>query len=143
MEDTKAIKEVYERMSAIDKKYGFYHKTLFHLHTPASHDYTLISSWRHDDYAKADEEQIMQCCMQKNVVPQREYLTSVTLDNERSIYTTKEEWLSYILLANELVCNDYEIVVVTDHNSIAGISKLELAIILAEITNILGIDVEE
>lgn len=128
MEDMKAIKKIYERMSAINKKYGFYHKTLFHLHTPASHDYTLLSSWKHDNYVKADETQIMQYCMQKKVVPKKEFLTSVTLVNERSIYTTKEEWLSYILLANELVCNDYEIVVVTDHNSIDGISKLELAI---------------
>lgn len=128
MEDTKVIKEIYERMDAINKKYGFYHKTLFHLHTPASHDFTLLSSWKHDQYAKADEKQIMQCCMQKKVVPKREYLTDVSLDNERSIYITKKEWLSYILLANELVCDDYEIVVVTDHNSIAGINKIELAI---------------
>jgi len=128
MEESRAVKKVYERVSSINIKYGTYHKTLFHLHTPASHDYTLFSTWKHEMYAKVDENKLLQCCMQRNVVPKKEYLLNVTLDNERSIYSTREEWLSYLLLANELICNDYEIVVVTDHNSVGGIKKLELAI---------------
>lgn len=128
MDESKVLKKIYERMSTISIKYGIYHKTLFHLHTPASYDYTLFSSWKHEEYAKADENKLLQCCMQRKLVPQREYLSNVTLDNERSIYSTRKEWLSYLLLANELVCNNYEIVAVTDHNSVGGIRKLELAI---------------
>ncbi|RPA55533.1 hypothetical protein EF384_09410, partial [Aerococcus agrisoli] len=37
------------------------------------------------------------------------------------------EFYSYLLIANRLVNNNYEMVVVTDHHSVQGIKKLQKA----------------
>lgn len=32
--------------------YGEYRKAIFHIHTPASSDYTLLSEWKENEYKK-------------------------------------------------------------------------------------------
>ena len=120
-------KHVYERMCKIKKKYGIYHKTLFHLHTPSSYDYRLYEEWSHEKYVNASEDNLITCCLHKRIVPDRQFLDERDLTGDYSIYETKKEWLSYLLLADEIIRNMYEFVVVTDHNCIKGIRKLSQA----------------
>lgn len=127
MDNFNSEKQVYEHMCQIKKKYGTYHKTLFHLHTPSSRDFRLYADWSHEDYVSADEDTLIRCCLQRGIVPDRKYLDERELTGDYSMYETKQEWLSFLLLADEIIHNMYEFVVVTDHNCITGINKLEQA----------------
>lgn len=40
--DKKYITDIYRQIQAAVKKYGSFHKVLFHLHTPASFDYKML-----------------------------------------------------------------------------------------------------
>lgn len=44
----KKIETVYRVFSEEKVSFGVFHKTLIHLHTPASHDYKLFSNWTDD-----------------------------------------------------------------------------------------------
>ena len=39
-------KLAYEKIRGEKNKFGSYHKTLFHVHTPESHDYRLFQKWK-------------------------------------------------------------------------------------------------
>lgn len=121
------LHNVYEKMSIQKNRYGMYHKTLFHLHTPASFDYRLLKKWKDSiKYKNANEEELVQVCIKRKVLPEEKYFANPIIKND--IFSSKKEWLSYILLANELLCNDYEFVVVADHNTIKGIAKLQTTV---------------
>ena len=122
------VAKIYEKMTGVKTKYGTYHKTLFHLHTPASHDYKLLDNWKHEDYLNATEDYLIDLCSERKVAPTKDFLSETKLDEDRVIYASRKEWLAYLLIANELIKNDYEIVVVTDHNNINGVEKLRVAI---------------
>ena len=128
MDDTKQIESIYRRITDEKIKYGTYHKTLFHLHTPASHDYQLLSDWKEEDYKNVSEDKLLELCIKREVVPTGFSLVDVELTGKWEIYSSRVEWLSYLLLANEILRNKYEIVVVTDHNNIQGVEKLRLVI---------------
>ena len=46
------IKSVYQELTNSKEKFGSFHKTLIHLHTPASYDYKLFSNWTTTKYKK-------------------------------------------------------------------------------------------
>ena len=128
-EESASFVSAYEKICSIKQKYGVYHKTLFHLHTPASYDYKLLDEWETEEpYLQANEEKLINICLERHIVPYRAILDEVTLDGNLSVYASKKEWLSYVLLANEILLNDYEVVVVTDHNTFEGVKKLEIAV---------------
>lgn len=128
MDETRTVSKMYQKMSEIKKYYGEYHKTLFHLHTPASHDYKLRSIWEHEDYCKSEVDDLIELCVLHGIVPEKDYLEQIDIKQDHQNYTDKKEWLSYLLIANAIIQNDYEIVVVTDHNTISGIDKLSSAV---------------
>ena len=128
MDESRVIEQIYQKISNAKTNYGLYHKTLFHLHTPASHDYKMFAGWEAKDYQNLTEEKLIEICRQRRVMPPIINLSEVNLENEKRIYDSRKEWLSYLLVANEIVENDYEIVVVTDHHNINGVEKLELAV---------------
>ncbi|ELU71057.1 hypothetical protein PNI0008_01720 [Streptococcus pneumoniae PNI0008] len=46
------IKSVYQELTNSKEKFGSFHKTLIHLHTPVSYDYKLFSNWTATKYEK-------------------------------------------------------------------------------------------
>ncbi|WDT36704.1 hypothetical protein PVA38_10355 [Streptococcus pneumoniae D39] len=44
------IKSVYQELTNSKEKFGSFHKTLIHLHTPVSYDYKLFSNWTATKY---------------------------------------------------------------------------------------------
>ena len=128
MNESTAFIDIYNKINNVKPKYGRYHKTLFHLHTPASYDYKLLEEWKPEDFLQVTTNQLIELCLKRKVLPRGDYFDDVKLEGERSIYTSKEDWLSYVLLANEIMRYDYEVIVVTDHNTIEGIKKLRIAV---------------
>ncbi|HEM6174165.1 TPA: hypothetical protein U2C10_002052, partial [Streptococcus suis] len=52
------IKSVYRELTNTKEKFGSFHKTLIHLHTPVSYDYKLFSSWTSTKYRKSTEDEL-------------------------------------------------------------------------------------
>lgn len=122
-------KKAYEMMKNMKEKYGTFHKTCFHVHTPASHDYTLIQDWNSQEYNSASDEDLFSLCVERGVISDVFSITSLpTLEDELAIYKDKKEFLSYLLLANELFLQKIEIVVITDHHTIDGYEKVKKAV---------------
>ncbi len=45
----------YETMIKLKEKFGTFHKTCFHVHTPASYDYKLLDGWSDAQYTHPQE----------------------------------------------------------------------------------------
>lgn len=121
-------KAAYETMKNRREKFGTFHKSCFHIHTPESHDYKLLGNWSCTYYQSVSDKQIFDICIDKKVFPEVLTLDSITLEDARSCYNSKKELLSYLLLAEAIMFNDIEIVLVTDHHTIGGFTKLKTAI---------------
>ena len=129
IESPEYLKEVYSIIINTKKKYGVYYKTLFHLHTPASHDYKLKKEWKSEYYDKCSVEELIALCKETAAFPPEYRLDGVELPSDLvTVYNDLKEWLGYMLLAKALINADVEIVLVTDHNCIDGIPKLKKAI---------------
>lgn len=122
------ISDIYKKIKDAKDKYGTYYKTVFHLHTPESYDYKLRKDWKVEDYRKKTEEDIFQECVSEGALVQEFDFHQYDLSGGLSVYSDKKEWLSYVLLAHQLLKNNVGIVLVADHNTIDGIEKLETAI---------------
>lgn len=120
-------KTVYQAIKGLKEKYGVYFKTCLHLHTPASYDYHLKSNWDASLYKKASTEQLFRMCIEKSVFPPMTQIEDIKPEDWNG-YKSEKDFFTYLLVANELVANRYGIVVVTDHQSIAGIEPLQKAI---------------
>lgn len=120
-------KKIYDAITAGKKGYGVYHKSCFHLHTPASHDYKFLKSWTEKDYKAASEETIYRECIDKKVLPSNFDLGMINM-SDFPAFSSKKEFLSFLALADSLMVRGLEIVVVADHNTIEGVAKLETAI---------------
>lgn len=119
------IKKAYETIKNAKIKYGTYQKTCFHVHTPASYDYKLVSNWSKEQYKCASDNEVYNLCLENRVFPREIELESLEYPEK---YESCKEWLSYLLLANALIENEIKIVTVTDHNTICGVDKLKSAI---------------
>ncbi len=120
-------KTVYQAIKGQKEKYGVYFKTCLHLHTPASYDYHLKSDWDVSSYKKASTEQLFKMCIEKSVFLPMTQIEDIKAENWEG-YESEKDFFAYLLVANELVVNRYGIVVVTDHQSIAGIDRLRSAV---------------
>ena len=121
-------KNAYETIKNRKEKFGTFHKTCFHIHTPESYDYKLLSQWSHNDYISASEQDIFDICIERKVLPEIITLDNITLDNALSCYCSKKEFLSYLLLAETIIVNEIEVVLVSDHHTVMGVRKLKTAI---------------
>lgn len=128
IEPTRDEKAAYDTISDKKDKFGTFHKVCFHIHTPESYDYKLFSQWLHSHYVKTSEQDIYNLCREKEILPEAFTLDSIQLENVLSCYRDKKEFLSYILLADTIMTNEIEIVLVTDHHTIDGVNKLSTAI---------------
>ena len=125
----KNIIEKYKKIKASKNKMGDYKKTLFHVHTPASYDYRFKSEWNSNDYKELSEQDLFH----EHIISSFDneiaaLIGEVELNGELAIFETKKDFYSYLLIANQLVKNNYEVVVVTDHNTTKGIVKLQKAL---------------
>lgn len=124
---TNRERKIYDAITTGKRGYGEYHKSCFHLHTPASYDYTLLSGWKDSEYRAASEHKIYDACVAKKVIPCNFNLDDINMA-EYPVFDNKKELLSYLALAESLMVHGIEIVVVADHNTISGVAKLEMAI---------------
>lgn len=119
--------QAYSAIKSEKSKFGVFHKTCFHIHTPESHDYCLLDSWDTRTYKSKCAQDILEVCRAHKAFP-----TSVTLNYFDDClvggFNDKKELLSFLLLANEILVNEVSIVIVSDHNTIAGVPKLKKAI---------------
>ncbi|UUM62383.1 recombinase RecF [Streptococcus suis] len=133
----KKIESVYKSLTEGKNAYGVFHKTLIHLHTPASHDFKLFSDWTENMYRSATNEQLYELFFEnksdiKDKFPFETMLNSV---NEVFFFDLKD-YLSYLFLAESILENEFELVVVTDHNTTEGVKKLQKAIAILTENNL-------
>lgn len=123
------IWKIYNKITATKENYGRLRKVLFHLHTPRSYDFRLSNLWSVEKYIAASDDDIEHYCRINNVFP-REFPIEhegVPAD-DKGLFSTEKEWLSYMAIASKLVQENYELVVVTDHNCVGGAKRLERTI---------------
>ena len=125
---TKKEKRAYEAIVGGKKNYGIYHKCCFHLHTPVSYDYSLLSEWDAERYQGTSAQVILEKCVERHVVINTITLDDVKVEGELGCYDNRKELLSYFLLADSLLAAGIEILLIADHNTIQGIDKLKAAI---------------
>lgn len=124
----KKLFKIYDKM--VKNKYcgGKFYKTCFHLHTPESYDYKLMPDWDENKYLSASEEEIFNICKDEKVIPPNFSLENIKLEGNLSLFSDKKDLLSFLLLANSLIVNSFDIIIVSDHNTIEGVDKLIQAI---------------
>lgn len=119
----KYIDEGYKLLEKAIKKYGSFHKVLFHLHTPASHDYKMLElSGNKRNVKDFSNEELFDIFAQTQIF-NREQIRGCWSKNYFDI-----EILPYYIIAAYLIINDIEMVVISDHNTISGFKLLEEAV---------------
>lgn len=115
-------KEVYEFYKNQPIKYGEFHKSIFHLHTPASHDYYLYEKYK-DTYNNLTDSDLYDIAVNEKLLINKE-----KLEFDKKIFTSDKEFISYLLIADKIIKGKIKTVVVSDHNTIDGYEKLKTAI---------------
>jgi len=144
---SKKVQMIYNAIEYTKKGYGDFKKCEFHIHTPASHDFTLHSSYRKTEnedngefhelkttsiidiiemnniYSRKDIEKIRESIDYYSGKEYSRYLK----DNDIPFKNFNEE-AAYILIAHCLYVNEIHMAVIADHNTIDGYKKLKFAI---------------
>lgn len=122
------VKSAYNELKTKKDNSGKFYKTLFHIHTPQSHDYSLLKEWNCSEYQKKSDDDIYE--VSKNKIKGIDCLkkSDIKEDSLKYGYSNCKEYLSYLVLANELYLQEIGCVIVSDHNTIKGIKKLEKSI---------------
>lgn len=122
------LSQMYKKIIEEKKKFGKYHKTIFHLHTPASYDYKLLADSKYSNYYKeCSDEEILEYS-KKEIPILNKFEFEFNNNEDIKIFNSKKEFLAYLLIAKKLADNDIEIALITDHNNIDGYAKLLQAI---------------
>lgn len=112
------------------KKYADYHKTVFHIHTPASHDYKLFECFTEHDYNGLSDKDMYDITLKEQLFPENtlSYLELINLSNKYKEYKSPKDFLAFLLIAKKLVDENIKLAVIADHNTILGYRKLTKAI---------------
>lgn len=117
-------------------KFGSYRKTLFHVHTPESHDYRLFKKWKdlpENDWNNLTIDDYIKEIRNQKIFP-KDFLQ---IDKgEKFLYenyfmngfSSEKEQVAFLTIAQSLYNENISVVVVSDHNTISGIEKLKIAI---------------
>lgn len=109
-------------------QFGVYKKCVFHLHTPASHDYRLLNKFDDEHgFEIMKPAEVFEIVINRQILP-KGYIRLEDLKYDPSLYIDIKEYLAYILIADCLMDIEAEMVVVSDHNTIAGYEKLSKAV---------------
>lgn len=137
---TNSLSHIYEHVIKMRRKYGDLKKCEIHLHTPASHDYSLIEGKSYKSlnveiileysqkygYLNQTQKETILLGLAKGDYDGLKYLEHI---KEKNIpYENFKEYLSYMLIAHKLYSENIEVAVITDHNTIAGYKKLHFAL---------------
>lgn len=122
------VKSAYNELKTKKDNSGKFYKTLFHIHTPQSHDYSLLEEWNCSEYQKKSDDDIYEVSKNKIKVIDCLKKSDIKEDSLKYGYSNCKEYLSYLILANELYLQEIGCVIVSDHNTIKGIKKLEKSI---------------
>ncbi|VOP80126.1 SMC faily protein [Streptococcus pneumoniae] len=120
------IKSVYQELTNSKEKFGSFHKTLIHLHTPVSYDYKLFSNWTATKYRKITEDELYDIFFENKKIKVDKTIFFSNFD--KGVFSSSKEYISFLMLAEAIIKNGIEIVVVTDHNTTKGIKKLQMAV---------------
>ncbi|HGQ0626629.1 TPA: hypothetical protein ACLX55_001812 [Streptococcus pneumoniae] len=120
------IKSVYQELTNSKEKFGSFHKTLIHLHTPVSYDYKLFSNWTATKYRKITEDELYDIFFENKKIKVDKTIFFSNFD--KIVFSSSKEYISFLMLAEAIIKNGIEIVVVTDHNTTKGIKKLQMAV---------------
>lgn len=128
--------KIQEEIQQKRKKYADYHKTVFHIHTPASYDYRLYEELTSRDYKKLTDKEMYDIAVKEQLFHRStlnfEDITHLSQENKE--FDTTKEFLSFLLIAKKLMDKEVKLVAITDHNTIAGFNKLTKAIELTYAT---------
>lgn len=122
------IIEAYKHIKGTKDNFGFPRKTLFHIHTPASYDYRMIEDKGTNGYEKLSENELENIVYEKEIIPQGVSMDLYEMGEQFLIFKNNKELYAYLLIAHEILINEYEIVVVSDHNTFGGVNKLKLCV---------------
>lgn len=122
------IIEAYNHIKGTRDNFGFPRKTLFHIHTPASHDYRMLEDKGTNGYKNMSMKELEDIVYEKEIIPQGIRMGLDEMGEEFHIYDDNKELFAYLLIAHELLINEYEIVVVADHNTFDGVNKLKTCV---------------
>lgn len=120
------IKSVYQELTNSKEKFGSFHKTLIHLHTPVSYDYKLFSNWTATKYRKITEDELYDIFFENKKIKVDKTIFFSNFD--KVVFSSSKEYISFLMLAEAIIKNGIEIVLVTDHNTTKGIKKLQMAV---------------
>jgi ABC-type lipoprotein export system ATPase subunit len=131
------LNRIYNAIENPRRKYGHLIKCEFHLHTPASHDYNMISGKKYNQISLIE---LLQICEEYEYLSKYqvkliadaidEYISDEylkKLKEQNKPFESFKEYLAYMLIAHMLYINDIGIVVVADHNTTKGFNKLQYA----------------
>ena len=126
--------EIYQTLSDEKISYGVFHKCLFHLHTPSSHDYKYFETKE-----EITESALARKCVERGLFPADRKDEFLKHFNDK-VFKDTREFFAFILIAATLFQNEIELVLITDHHTIDGYDKLRNAIdILYKKLNYLGV----
>ena len=128
MELNLQVESAYNELKTKKDNSGKFYKTLFHIHTPQSHDYSLLEEWNYSEYHKKSDNDIYEVAKNKIKGIDCLKISDIKEDSLKYGYSNYKEYLSYSILANELYLQEIGCVIVSDHNTIKGIKKLETSI---------------
>ena len=82
---TTNVSFVYQTIKNAKVKYGIFHKTCFHLHTPLSYDYTLFRTWDRNAFRHATSEVLLEICKDMQIIPTVINMDSLNFRNYASV----------------------------------------------------------
>lgn len=124
-DSARIIPLMYEKEKKRKKNIARFHKCIFHMHSPASHDYRLIDGVK--NWRDILEKDLIEIWVTKGIP--FDLLSMEDLNNLiEGMYESRSELLAFFLVAYELLNKGIELVVITDHNTISGYDKLVKAI---------------
>ena len=107
-ESQRYLHEVYQRIKAEKERYGRLRKTLFHIHTPFSYDFSLCEEWSVEKYKSASNADIEEYCKKMKVFPEGLLLDNIWRPNNLiDLYADEKQWLSFMAIAKVLVTEEY------------------------------------
>ena len=121
------MENVYHKIINTKEEYGKFQKCIFHLHTPASYDYTLFSDKDVNWYKELSDDNLNEICVKERLFP-KNYQLNLKSKKDFEKFASKKEAISYLLIAQRLINMQVGLVVISDHNSINGFDKLKAAI---------------
>ncbi len=112
-----------ELIIAGKNRFGRFHKCVFHLHTPASHDYKYDES--NNDTANFKDvkfDDLLDLGITNGLITDRLIVDKIS--DISPLFETREEYFGYWLIGKKLVKEEIELVVITDHNTTSGYRKI-------------------